>query len=793
MEPISKSVFSFSDASSSFYILSIPWQIQMMGGTTDEETKAVLEHIRKSLKKGWPFANVFLPLKTDASGLVTLIGKSIKPMKDPHLARNCGLTQSSRLTLSGALQNRLQKLRRDLLSIDIDPPISRVCEALKVFQYFDRYIHTEDVRVIVREADGLLQNYIKQQFETIENEVKRGTYSEHDFSAGNVASIKGALSRLQALKCQYPDQINGAGIESHVKDELEKFEGQLMLERGQSFSGMHHHLAKMSAWSDGFPELRPFYERVIKHLASLIQESIAACISMRNNHLLSLSREQLQVHIANLGVLNSVFQDAENLIAHAVDANRASDVYQTTVKSIRFDVQKWRNDERFVLKAAFLDDQRLNTFALFSTSVESLNCLLAQFPLCPELKDEVEKLRTQLADNVTEIFHEMASALDVNEIEHSPQVRTVLVHVRLAYELLRGIGDGLFQQMHVIHDELIGTIKSHLMRRQGELHQITNVVQQQGIKDGVKDAKVMGGFQSVRWFDAFLPEEERFVENCYIRFDRVYNDRIDLVTSKASHFFGQIVDEYCDSELATKALNVIFVELKQISLFANVMKKEGLAMIEVEVRNELQKLVDAFIKENKKCVAMWRDVVNGTKSDLQSVEMGTKRLEYILRESTVLRQLDAECDVALDSLYASILDACDVFSKQVNNIMNASGQYELKRYHLQIAFTLGKYSRTAQNLPNIEELKKLARNAVASDAKLIEDRVSQSSEWDEIDNLLTQFEGAKTLDDFTSNEAASRLGPLLQLREKKQSEVDGLLDQLIRDEDFRGIREFLLP
>jgi len=763
-----------------------------MGGTTDEETKSVLEYIRKSLKKGWPFANVFLPLKTDASDLVSLIAKKIKPMKDPFLARNCGLTQSSRLTLSGALQNQLQELRRDLLSkIDIDP--HRICEALKIFQYFDRYIHTEDVRVIVREADGLLQNYIKHQFEIIENEVKRGTYSEHDFSASNVASIKGALSRLQALMCQYPDQIDGEAIETQIKDELKKFERQLMLERGQSFSGMHHHLAKMLAWSDGFPECSRFYERVKNHLASLIQESIAACISMRNIQLLNLPREQLQVHIANLGVLNSVSQDAENLSAHELDADKASDVYEAAVKNIRSDFQKWRIDERFTLKLAFLDDQRLNTFATFSAIVESLNYLLAQFPLCPELKDEVENLRMQLANNATEIFQEMVSALDVNEIEQSPQVKTVLTRVRLAYELLSGIGDGIFRQMHVIHGELIGTIKSHLMRRQGELHQITNVVQQQGIKDGVKDATVMGGFQSVRWFDAFLPEDERFVENCYIRFDRVYNDRIDLVTSEARRFFEQIVDKQCDSEPATKALNGILVELKQISLFANVMQKEGLEMIEVEARNELLGLVNAFIEKNKKRVVDWRDVVCGTKRNLRSVEKRTERLECILRESSVLRQLDTECDVALDSLYACIVDTCGVFSKHVKNIMNASGQYELKWYFLQMSFTLGKYSRTAQNLPNIEELKKLARNAVASDAKLIEDRVSQSSEWDEIDNLLTQFEGAKTLDDFTSNEATSRLRPLLQLREKKQAEVDDLLEQLIRDEDFRGIREFLLP
>eukprot|EP00957_Ditylum_brightwellii_P199716 15224475-Ditylum_brightwellii.AAC.1 len=106
---------------------------------------------------------------------------------------------------------------------------------------------------------------------------------------------------------------------------------------------------------------------------------------------------------------------------------------------------------------------------------------------------------------------------------------------------------------------------------------------------------------------------------------------------------------------------------------------------------------------------------------------------------------------------------------------------------------LGKYSNISSLLPSPDELKNIARDAVASDAKVIEDLISQTAEWDKIDSLLTQFKKATILDKFTSNEASSRLRPLIQMREQKEAQVDDLLDDLIRDQDFQGIKEFIMP
>eukprot|EP00957_Ditylum_brightwellii_P014586 1098834-Ditylum_brightwellii.AAC.1 len=58
----------------------------------------------------------------------------------------------------------------------------------------------------------------------------------------------------------------------------------------------------------------------------------------------------------------------------------------------------------------------------------------------------------------------------------------------------------------------------------------------------------------------------------------------------------------------------------------------------------------------------------------------------------------------------------------------------------------GKYSIVSSLLPSPDELKNIVRETVASDAKVIEDLISETAEWDKIDSLLTQFKEATILD-----------------------------------------------
>lgn len=159
-------------------------QIRTFEGTNDEETKSVLDHIRKCLKKGWPFVNAFLPLQTNGRLLQQSIERCLKPTFDPHLAKNCGLTTTSRITLAAELQRRLQVLRCDL-SAD-EPPMEAICSSLKLFQYFKKHVNVEDVRHVKLEVDALIQKFVEEQTAIVRRVIERGTGANESFGLAHI-------------------------------------------------------------------------------------------------------------------------------------------------------------------------------------------------------------------------------------------------------------------------------------------------------------------------------------------------------------------------------------------------------------------------------------------------------------------------------------------------------------------------------------------------------------------------------------------------------------------------------
>jgi len=765
--------------------------IRMLDGTKDEDTKAVLEVIRKCLRKAWPFADVFLPLRTDAKELASLIEKRLKPIEEPHLATTCGLTQSSRLTLSGEIQNQLQRLRRELS--EGSPNADRVSEALKLFRYFCRYISMEDIRNANLEVDRLLKDYITQQIVSINDELIRGTYSEHDFGAANAAAVKVALFRLRSLQDEYPGEIDCDSLQRSIRNELDKFQEQLMLERGKSFSGIHRHLSKISAWSQEFPDVAPLYETVTQHLAGIIKDSIAVSVEIDAENLAALSFLQLEAYIKNLGVLQSIAEDAEYLSTHALDVNSARDVYEAAVVSMRAAIKLWAGTMSSKIRAAVPDEDKLRSVAKVAVCVEALNNLFELVPLCPDIKDDIETLRIQIAAGLVDCFNDSVSTLELESLERSPHHRTTLNQFRLASELFGSIGGEDWMRVRSDYNALIERIKASLRTRSGELDEMSFAAKQQGVRDGQREALMLDRFRSIHWLDGFLPQEDSFLQNSSIKFARVYKDRIAIVRGKVFEALQNIADESVDSGPAVQDLRILLQEMEQIALLAPAIPEEGLCSIVTDVRTKLQDHLEKLAEDVRPDVIEWEDIAHNIDSNVQSVELATERLEYVLREIEFLRGIDSNCDTILDSVCSGIYRVCEDFSRMVTALMETRGKYEEKERRLKVAVTIGKYSHVAELLPEISELTDMARSAIAADAKEIEDLVSETSEWDDIDSLLMRFQGATILDSYTSNEASSRMRPLLQLREKKQEQVDNLIEQLIRAQDFSGIREFLVP
>ena len=82
-------------------------------------------------------------------------------------------------------------------------------------------------------------------------------------------------------------------------------------------------------------------------------------------------------------------------------------------------------------------------------------------------------------------------------------------------------------------------------------------------------------------------------------------------------------------------------------------------------------------------------------------------------------------------------------------------------------------------------LKEHVRNYVSNEAEAIKIKnkiVSGPSEWDVIGKYIELFEGATILDQFTSNDATSRLDQLRKLSEQKEVQMYKMLNLWIREE-----------
>jgi hypothetical protein len=71
--------------------------------------------------------------------------------------------------------------------------------------------------------------------------------------------------------------------------------------------------------------------------------------------------------------------------------------------------------------------------------------------------------------------------------------------------------------------------------------------------------------------------------------------------------------------------------------------------------------------------------------------------------------------------------------------------------------------------------------------------VPKTPEWDQIDCLLSKLERAKIFNEFTSGEASSRLAPLCKVQERKEEEVDEMLEQYIFEQNYHDLQQFLQP
>ena len=758
--------------------------IRTADGTKDEDVLSVLDFMSKSLQKGFPFVDVLHPLKSDFYKVATFIETKLKPVTRPTLAGNCGLTISSQLKLEGELQNLL-RIFRLLLNKD-SPDMEQVKDTRKTFKYFEMYVDTEPVRKAVAESAALFDLHVANLHVMINTEIRRGT-GPNDFSVANVALLKNAMSQLRALS-DGENCIEVAGVLLKV----ETFQKELLLDRGSSFDGLHQKLGKLHAWSAGFAEFSPLYSAAHKHISDLIRDCIAGVTAFYANELGSASHQQLSHHIRDLSVLKSIRENSEHLSVYDLDVKTATEEHDFAKAQMESALLSWDAETITVMKtSAPFDEHILRTLALRADTVEVLQGLLEESLLCPCLSKTVLSVRNSVEASVVERFADICSDLKTGCRVFQSDYEQRLSIIRTASYVFDNRMNGHKKEMRAEYVSVVEYVKSVLKTKSGELEEMSKSVREHGMRDGGREGQVFLSFVACQWFDSFLQPQQHFVENCIINIRKNYLDRISEVKRHANSSFSTLFDDSQDSSEAASALKSLLPELHQITDFASVQHDEELSTVESVARSKLCKYIDTLNELTGLNLSEWTHSLQN-KGEEDKVKATTGTLNRILREIELLRTLDSECDLKLQNIQGNIDQVFRDFNSEVQGVLK-EGDYQAKADCLSSIEALGSFSHTGLRLPEFEKMKDQVRALVSTDAHEIEELVEATSEWDTIDQLLVGLEKATLLDRFTSNEATTRLRLLRQVREQKETQVDDLVNVLIREQNFTGIREFLAP
>jgi energy-coupling factor transporter ATP-binding protein EcfA2 len=226
--------------------------IRTAQGTTDKDVLAVLQFIRQSLDKDYPFAGIYRPLEMSFSLLASNVEGKLKKMTELTLASSCNLTTASNLKLDGAVQTLIQRLRVSLRNSSPDP--ATVKEISDTLYYIGKYVEVDCVRKAAEEVKVIMDEHIDATKTYIESQVLRGLHSDTEFSVENARLIKDSLALLKEIDKSFMIE----NWHRYIMKRLIEFKQDILRELICS-SSFQANAKKMAIWAKEFCEYSDLY------------------------------------------------------------------------------------------------------------------------------------------------------------------------------------------------------------------------------------------------------------------------------------------------------------------------------------------------------------------------------------------------------------------------------------------------------------------------------------------------------------------------------------------------------
>ena len=767
--------------------------IRTANGTTDKDVLIVLQFIRDSLKKNYPFAGIYRPLEMDFSALTSFVEEKMTKMKELTLASACNLTTASKLKLEGAIQSLIQQLRVSLKGAF--PDVATVSDIRTTLHYFSSVIEVDCVRKAAEECKAIIDEQIVMTKSLIEKEVIRGLNSDMEFSTENVCIINQSLQLLAQLDSSFSID----NWHNNNRRRLEKFQREILQKVvGSAITPFYLELKKVAVWANEFVEYSGLYSELISTIGQHF-EGISSMMSETDlTNIDQGSPEEINSFMSSYANLYDFCEHVTHFSLEGITLQSLSQGRDATAQKLISLFGIWASDAEKLAKTDLSILAQTSSPHLTAHRVKVIEIIQEVLKnrtfVCSALLDKAKASRKQTESCIVEWYNSCCVSLKERTLNH-PQMEPTLAWMCDAYHLFSNLQGGRWKSMQSTYFTLIEKIRTDMNRTAHDLVSRCKMIRQTGISDGQQLAKEFQLLQNCKWFDELSPVEYGGVDSYCIEIGTIIEQRVLEKSQQLDYLIDKLQPQSSQFCEYAKTMGIILPELYQIDKF------ESLTFPPCHWRSLSSKCVSCLEESTsalhlplKLFAQHWEDgFKHGRPGYMRSI---SRKLNCILSKVDFLESTRASDELlkmcsAMSSLVIEKFERCTNAIKL--EFSSFRGDFNSKAAFLNSLEACHDFPLVAKQLPKFEELKHHMRTLVTKEAQQIEEEIERSSEWDDIDSRLLIFGSASVLDTFVGQEVSRQLNTLRRMREQKENQVDDRLQNMIRDRSFQQIGSFLVP
>eukprot|EP00980_Cylindrotheca_fusiformis_P025927 scaffold14918_cov77-Cylindrotheca_fusiformis.AAC.1 len=767
--------------------------LRLIDGTnkSDSDLLCLLSFMKTSLLNGLPFVDILHPLDTNFETLKLRIESVMRPIREPTISTNCGLTGPARHKLSGELTGVLLRTRKHLESTP--PNIEGALENREMLQYIGENIDLGDVQRSVEDVNALIDNYVTEAKDWLMKEVKKGGVGEFEFHSRTAENIRDALVSVQKL--------GAAQLVQHVKSMIARtvlgLELSLWQNNGLRPTWHARNLNKLHSWCKAFDMFGTTYPEVLCRLNFHIQECVSAVVKFDFH--VEVQQEALCRHMDNLCFLDHVLKQSGQLSDHEIDLHNVRQALRGGLESINALLSSWREEISDAMDTDTLDEVAAILLLSRVLFLERLQDAAADRPAFFDLRHGAFLLSQDLQRNLSSHFEVSCNILMKRD---SLELQEPLRKLRTIVKLFDDIRGQEATQIRHNYDRLVQTVITTLKFELDTYTAEAKTVSTSGLVDGKRAGEALNRISEHCWIDDIISSESSIVSEGYWKCTDYYENRCISIQTLFRNWLDKlnvtgkrkrnekICDGFTGSSETLRALKSIYHELEEIEAFALATGKESIKVDCRELRSGIVRQAKRIIDAVKSCMTPWQDIATQF-PNVRSLE----RLDIRLEAMNLIQCLtnDPICQKDLKDAQAFVVSTFSSAINEIDRVFASQANFgEMARFLDLIAAADG-YAYISAHLPSLNDLKERARLAMVQLAQMIGKLVEETADWDLIEKHLKELEKAKVLDSYLLDEVEIQLRPLLALRDQKEMAVDSEIEDMIQKEDFQSIGQFLLP